>query len=163
MERREVIVSRGELPDWTGYSCLGDGHGYGHGYGYGYGDGEGNGDGDGGGYGGGGGYAQLYQIVKTSWPRLAEIEDTATALALWKSDENGMATNGGRSKEAARPGLIEEIEGPLGICTARGLHATMNPEKYSGQRVWVVALFGEVQWQGDKCAALKREIIGELK
>ncbi len=82
---------------------------------------------------------------------------------LWKSDKDGMATNGGRSTEAARPGLIEEIAGPLEICTARGLHATMRPENYSGERVWVVALFGEVQWHGDKCAALKREIIGELK
>ena len=29
------------------------------------------------------------------------------------------------------------------------------------ERWWIVALFGEVQWSADKCAALKREVIGE--
>jgi hypothetical protein len=28
---------------------------------------------------------------------------------------------------------------------------------------WVVALHGEVAWDGDKCGALKREILGEIK
>lgn len=35
------------------------------------------------------------------------------------------------------------------------------PPKWKGERLWVVALIGEVQEDGDKLGALCREIIGE--
>jgi len=38
----------------------------------------------------------------------------------------------------------------------------MSPDRWQGERVWVVALYGDVLWEDDKCGALKREIIGEI-
>lgn len=38
----------------------------------------------------------------------------------------------------------------------------MKPDKWQGERVWVVALFGEVRYQDDKMWGLHREIIGEI-
>ena len=58
-------------------------------------------------------------------------------------------------------GLKEEIPGPLKICH-NGLHGTLNPDEWKGERLWVVALYGEVQQDGTKYAALKREILGEI-
>ena len=166
--------------DGSGYGA-GDGSGYGSGYdagygaGYGYGDGSGSGAGDGSGYGSGydagygaGEYWRAIAITASQkWSlsqqaRFSEVFIQADALAFWKSDANGLPSNGGLSKEAAYPGLVQEISGPLQICTKDALHATLAPGKWKGERLWVVALFGEVQWQDDKCAALKREIIGEI-
>jgi hypothetical protein len=59
------------------------------------------------------------------------------------------------------PGLVEIVAGPLEICTHHALHATRLPPKWEGERVWVVALFGEIQEQDDKLGALQREILGE--
>ena len=158
----------------AGYGAgYGDGSGYG--YGAGYGDGSGYGAGDGSGYGSGydagygaGEYWRAIAITASQkWSlsqqaRFSEVFIQADALAFWKSDANGLPSNGGLSKEAAYPGLVQEISGPLQICTKDALHATLAPGKWKGERLWVVALFGEVQWQDDKCAALKREIIGEI-
>jgi hypothetical protein len=83
-------------------------------------------------------------------------------LAFWKSDENGSPANGG-SGTIARDGLIEKIEGPLEICTRRALHATTDPPKHKGERLWLVAMRGELQFSDDKVGALEREIICELK
>ena len=178
---------RGELPEWTqafsgdGYgegsgSGDGDGYGDGDGSGSGYGDGYGDGDGSGSGYGDGSGYGSGYGSGDGYWTsvftsngwtekqkiRLGELMETPSILAFWKSDAKGLPVNGGFSHRAAAAGIIEEIRGPLRICTAGGLHATMNPEKWRGERIWVVALYGETQWQDDKCASLKREILGEI-
>jgi hypothetical protein len=38
----------------------------------------------------------------------------------------------------------------------------MDPTKWKGERLWVVALYGEIQRQDDKFAALKRTIICEI-
>ena len=62
----------------------------------------------------------------------------------------------------ARVGLVEEIAGPLAVCTARALHATLEPGKWKGDRLWIVALYGEVQQDGDKLGALKREFLAEV-
>jgi hypothetical protein len=51
----------------------------------------------------------------------------------------------------------------LQICTRNGLHATVDPDKHKGGRIWLVALYGEVQRDGDKVAALQREILAEVK
>ena len=57
---------------------------------------------------------------------------------------------------------MHEIPGPLRICTANALHGTTKPEKWQGDRWWVVALFEPVQRQDDKIASLKRLIVAEL-
>ena len=156
-------------------SGSGYGDGYGSGYGYGYGDGDGYGDGYG--YGSGSGYGSGYgsgskeywlatlpyfakKMPETQQHRLAELQASGVTIAFWRSDSKGRACNGGSNKPVAA-GTVEEIEGPLKICTRRGLHATFLPSKWKGDRWWIVALFGEIQTDGDKVAALKREIIGE--
>jgi hypothetical protein len=61
-------------------------------------------------------------------------------------------------------GTIEKVQGPLKICTQRALHGTLLPPKWEGERLWVVALIGELdsETDGAKYAALEREIIGEV-
>ena len=49
------------------------------------------------------------------------------------------------------------------MCSKNALHATELPLKWHGDRIWVVALLGEVQQSEDKYGALEREIIGECK
>jgi hypothetical protein len=86
----------------------------------------------------------------------------ATAIGFWRSSAGGSPANGG-SGTVARVGLVEEIRGPLKICSRNALHATLDPGKWKGDRLWVVALFGEVQTDEDKLGALKREILMEIK
>ena len=62
----------------------------------------------------------------------------------------------------AKIGLVEEIEGPLEICSRNALHGTMNPRHWIGERWWVVALHGEVVSHDDKVAGLKREFLADL-
>ncbi len=206
MERIQVVVSRGQLPEWlgaifTGYgSGYGDGSGYGYGDGYGdgsgdgsgdgygsgygsgsgdgsgYGDGYGDGSGDGSGYGSGYGYGEkeapnyktLFEQQQKGWPeavqsRIKAVLSDCSALAFWRSDKKGLPSNSGdRSITPAAIGVVHEVKGNLRICS-NGLHATVAPEKWEGERVWVVALFGEIQWKDDKCAAMKREILAEIQ
>ena len=149
-----------------------DGSGSGYGSGYGYGSGSGDGSGYGYGYGSGDGYGDVaywlscLKYWSEKWTeaqqaRLRELQESRVKIAFWRSDGDGCACNGGISKGPVRPGLVEEIEGPLEICTRRALHATELPPKWKGERVWCVALFGEFQQEDDKFGALKREIIGE--
>jgi hypothetical protein len=143
-----------------------DGDGSGYGYGYGYGDGYGYGYGYGDGSGDGYGYwLALVDTFSKAWPaeqvqRLTELRAGGAIIALWKSDAQGRPSNGG-SGTVARAGLREKIAGPLEICTRRALHASQNPTKWEGERLWVVALFGDVQTDDDKYGALEREILGE--
>jgi hypothetical protein len=90
------------------------------------------------------------------------LKDGGATIAYWRSDPNGKPCHGGRSQEVARAGLLQEIAGPLEICSARALHATLDPMKWDGARLWIVALLGEVQRQEDKLGALRREIVGEV-
>ncbi len=158
-------------------SGSGDGSGSGYGYGYGSGSGSGDGSGDGSGYGSGYGYGSgsgsgdgsgywlmVFKTTRLTQPRVQELLKSTekVSFGFWRSDETGKPINGGRSKEAARLGLVQETEGPLEICTRRALHATVNPEKWKGERLWLVALFGETQQREDKLGALKREIIAEV-
>lgn len=97
-------------------------------------------------------------------PRLQELaKDPEVHFGYWRSSADGKACNGGKSRAAACPGLVEEIKGPLEVCTKRALHATVKPDKWKGDRLWIVALFGEVDRNEDKLGALKREIIMEVK
>jgi hypothetical protein len=157
----------GALPAWTrAGSGYGDGYGYGDGSGDGSGYGDGSGDGDGYGYGDGSGWMLKAKASSAKWTkeqqeRLAELESAPVVLALWRSDARGCPANGGSGKPV-HPGLVQEIPGPLALCTKQALHATVNPEHWEGPRIWLVALHGEVAWQDDKCGALKREIVGEI-
>jgi hypothetical protein len=64
-----------------------------------------------------------------------------------------------------RPGLVQEVEGPLELCSARALHATLVPHRWRGSRVWLVGLVGEVRedTNDQKLGALRREIIGLVR
>ena len=175
------VVIRGEVPsdlqsgygygygygdgygDGYGYG-YGYGDGYGYGYGYGYGDGDGYGDGYGYGYGSGSGdgYGDGYGYGYWQAVLASYAAPNDATLAFWRSDKDGKPCNGG-SGTVARVGLVEEIRGPLEICTHRALHATLDPAKWQGDRLWVVAMHGELQQQEDKIGALKRTFIAEVK
>src|ERR1051325_9101794 len=165
----------------SGYGC-GSGYGYGSGSGdgdgsgdgYGYGSGSGDGDGDGSGYGYGSGSGDGYGYgdcdgEKTSGLTVAQRQlpahyaDDPRTLALWKSDADGKPANGGSSDEAARPGLRQTTQGPLSLCHKGTLHATLEPERWKGERLWIVALEGEVVGDAEKMGALTREILCEVK
>ena len=148
---------------------FGSGSGYGgyggYGYGYGYGDGDGGyggyggfGDGYGDGYGSGGWEVFLSAYAGTAGE--AAVTKGAT-LAYWRSGADGRPCNGG-SGDPVKPGDVQEIEGPLEICTKHALHGTLNPENWNGERLWVVALYPPVQSDGDKLGSLKREILCEI-
>ena len=94
--------------------------------------------------------------------RLSDLmNDPSVTISYWCSDQHGIPANGG-SSEPVYPGMIQEISGPLEICTKQALHATTFPHQWKGSRVWIVALFGEVQKRDDKFGSLKREIIGDI-
>jgi hypothetical protein len=173
-----AVVLRGTPPsgDGSGYGYgYGDGYGSGYGYGDGYGSGSGDGygDGDGSGYGDGSGsgsgsgdgYGDGYGDGSGSgsgyWQAiLAQYTKPDATIAFWKSTRDGRPCNGGHTT-VARIGLVEELPGPLKICSY-GFHATLDPTKWQGDRLWVVALYGEIQTGDDKLAALKREFIAEI-
>ena len=123
------------------------------------------------GYGSGDGYGYWIKVVASvvkRWPdrlreRFNELTDSGAFLAFWKSAKDGSPANGGKAAESAQPGLVQKIKGPLKLCGPRALHATLKPEQWKGERLWVVALFGELKFaDDDKVGALEREIIGEI-
>jgi hypothetical protein len=158
--------------DGYGYgygSGSGYGSGYGYGYGDGYGDGYGSGDGYGDGYGDGSGSGYLKNatvgfIAMLPEERKAHAEElmrTGAKIAYWRSGKDARPSNGG-SADPVDIGTVQKIEGPLKICTAKALHATYRLDKWSGDRIWLVALKGQVVEQEDKLGALEREILAEL-
>jgi hypothetical protein len=171
-----VGVIRGSLPAWASQAINGDGSGYGYGYGYGCGYGDGSGYGSGCGYGSGSGsgsgdgsgyWFTLYESSKAKWSEvqqahLRKCETEASVLAFWKSHKDGTPSNGGGAIAPASAGMVHISRGPLRLCKNGTLHATMNPDKWNGERVWVVALFGETVGDQEKYGALHREIIGEI-
>ena len=181
---------RGEVPSWfgsgsgygsgsgSGYGSgsgsgygygYGSGYGSGYGYGYGYGDGYGYGSGYGDGYGYGSGYGYgdgdgeyARAVIDSSLgSRAADLRSAGATLAFWRSDANGCPANGG-SGTKAHVGLVEAIAGPLELCTPRALHATMTPNKWKGERLWIVALYPPIAVDDDKCGSLKREFLAEI-
>jgi hypothetical protein len=151
--------------DGYGY---GYGDGYGDGYGYGYGYGDGYGDGYGYGYGDGSKEYWLATVdaFASKWPdifrtRLAALRDAGSTIAFWRSSPEGLPSNGGGKIEPAAPGVIHTAPGPLALCNAGTLHATLIPPKWKGDRWWIVALTGEVVGDEEKYGALTREILGE--
>jgi len=174
-----------KAPDWAkgsgdgyGYGSgygYGDGDGYGYGSGYGYGDGSGYGDGYGYGYGDGSGDGDGYgdgdlkeatlgfvaMLPKKRRAHAKKLLRTGAKIAYWRSGKDARPSNGGHA-EPVDVGTIQKIEGPLKICTATALHATYRLDKWNGDRIWLVALKGEVVEQEDKLGALEREILAEL-
>lgn len=162
-------ISTGE---GDGYSCgygtgdgdvygtgTGDGDGYGDVYGTGEGDGYGDVYGCGYGYGYGRGYGtdgrNYKRAILSTYP-----QPPNSRLAFWRSNANGEPCNGG-SGEPAEIGQVTSIPGPLKLCR-RALHSTLNPEKWKGERLWVVALAEPVEEEGDKLGSLQRTIIAEI-
>ena len=148
-------------------SGSGSGDGSGSGYGYGSGYGDGSGDGSGSGSGSGYGYGELFQeyadllLFEYAGARGAELVEQGCVLAFWKSKADGTPANGG-SGGARKAGMIEEIKGPLRLCGPGALHATQSLNNWSGERIWVVALYPPIAVQPDKIGSLKREIICEF-
>jgi hypothetical protein len=131
-------VVRGEVPDWATRS----------GYGYGAGDGYGAG------YGSGDGYWRSV-LARHTAPAGAQ-------LGLWWSDASGKPCNGGSGTAPAAVGVVHESSGPLELCGRGVLRATLKPEQWKGERIWIVALHGEVVGDDEKLGCLKREIIAEV-
>ncbi len=138
MGKRPLELAQVSLPSWTEAFS-----GYGYGYGSGY-----------------------WRIVVASLldkcKRLRELWTSDSFLALWKSNSKGLPLNGGAASTGAREGLIQKESGPLSLCHAGTLHATLKPEKWQGDRLWLVAMHGEVAITDDKVGALEREIICEI-
>jgi hypothetical protein len=158
--------------DGDGYG-YGDGDGSGYGYGSGYGDGDGDGsgygygDGDGSGYGYGDGeyWRAAIDGFANAWSpaqrdQLAAARLAGAKIAYWLSGTSGEPSNGG-SGVIATPGAVHKAPGPLELCAAGTLHATLIPPKWQGHRWWIVALYGEVIGDDEKLGALEREILGE--
>jgi hypothetical protein len=143
----------------------GDGYGYGDGYGSGSGDGSGDGYGNGDGSGDGSYWLNTIRYFAEKWSdaqraRLDELRALGAKICFWRSQADGTPANGGRLAPA-KIGDVHKVNGPLELCTKRALHATLIPPKWKGERVWVVALLGEVIGDEEKYGALEREIIGE--
>ncbi len=162
-----VDIIRGTVP--IELLTAGYGYGYGDGNGDGYGDGYGYGDGNGDGYGYGDGdkaywLAALDTFIAGWSPaesaRVASAKARGATIAFWRSGPQGEPCNGGRGL-LAKVGDIQKVPGPLVLCHAGTLHATVNPPAYQGTRLWIVALYGEVVSDGEKFGALEREILGE--
>jgi hypothetical protein len=161
----------GKLPEWNGNgsgygSGYGDGSGYGYGSGSGYGYGSGSGYGDGDGDGSGEYWTSTIQYFAKKWEpwqrlRLVDRIEAGATIAFWRSDQKGLPANGGKELQPAAAGIIHTAPGPLNLCCYGTLHATLLPPKWKGDRVWIVALTGEVIGDDEKYGALSREIIGE--
>ena len=148
------------------FGKLGDGYSSG----YSSGDGSGSGDGDGDGYGSGYG-SKEYWLATIShfakkWPddlraKMDAALKAGAQLAFWRSKQSGQPSNGGGEIESAAPGVIHTAPGPLNLCKAGTLHATLLPPKWNGERWWIVAMHGEIIGDEEKYGCLRREIIGE--
>jgi len=93
----------------------------------------------------------------------ALVNDPNVTLAFYCSDQHGRPANGGSKdpKWTCFSGAVHEIEGPLQICK-NALHATFEPHRWLGSRVWIVALSRFVVCTTTKLGALRREVIGEI-
>ena len=144
-------VMFGTVPAGWGRSGSGSGSGYG------YGDGDGDGD-----------YLRaILGALSKTWEhaqrsRLAALLKQKVRLAFWRSDKSGKPANGG-SAAPVKPGDIQEESGPLELCSRGTLHATLQPRRWQGDRLWIVALHGEVVGDDEKLGCLKREIVGEVE
>jgi hypothetical protein len=108
--------------------------------------------------GSGSGYGEYKAFVNLL---LKPFEAPGVCVAFWRCTKDNQPANGG-SGTIAKEGLIEEIEGPLAICTQRGLHGTLDPTMWKGEKWWIVQLHEPVQQEKDKRASLKRTFVRDL-
>jgi uncharacterized protein YjbI with pentapeptide repeats len=106
---------------------------------------------------------------QTGWSKrqrdhLLRLIRTGATIAYVVTDQHGRPCNGGTNtrKNQLYPGLVQEVKGPLELGTARALHGTYEPHRWSGCRVWVAGFVGEIARDKDEIAALCREIVGEV-
>ena len=141
----------GGYGDGGGYS---DGYGSGSGSGYGSGDGSGNSDNS---------KRYLDAVLKhAAGTRFDALEAAGAVLAFWRSGPSGCPTNHLGDRTPRSTGIVEQVEGPLLLCSKQALHATLNPAAWRGDRLWVVALYPPVETDGDTLGSLKREIVCEI-
>src|SRR5262245_13411102 len=100
--------------------------------------------------------------------RLAELIEAEKAdpdnvwVGYWCANAQGRSAYGHGGTLTAEPGAVQTVAGPLRICCEGGLHATREPHRWPGFRVFVVALLGPRLKGENKCAASRREIVGEV-
>ena len=110
---------------------------------------------------------------QTSWTakqrnHLRRMQKAGAVFAYYLTDSYGRPSNHNidnileRKKWTVKPGVVQKVNGPLKECSKNALHATLEPHKWAGNRVWVVAFLGEVKHLDSKIAGLHREIIGEV-
>jgi hypothetical protein len=143
--------------DGSGYGS-GSSDGYGDGSGYGYGSSDGYGDGYGSGYSSGDGYGSGYTAYLKA---LLDQFKAEGKLAVWRANKDGTPSNGGSGKPR-KVGDVDEVSGPLELCSHRCLHATLRPDKWKGDRWFVVELAEPVIGGDEKMGSLKRTIIADL-
>lgn len=107
-------------------------------------------------------FAPLHAEFKFTVDAAAAALKAGATLAFWKANADGTPANGG-SGTVAQPGLIEEVTGPLELCGRHALHGTFRPDKWNGDKVWIVALYPPIATAEDKMGSLKREILGEAQ
>ena len=94
--------------------------------------------------------------------RLTACIDAGDTIAFWCSDAFGRPSNGGDiTIPRAAPGVIHTASGQR-LCEAGALHATREPHRWAGVRVWIVACRDLVGAQHDKLGCRERETLGEI-
>ncbi len=98
----------------------------------------------------------------TQRTRLRACINAGDTIAFWCSDAFGRPSNGGSiTIDRAAPGIIHRVKGTA-LCEAGTLHATHQPHRWAGVRVWIVACREIVGERSDKLGCREREIIGEV-
>jgi hypothetical protein len=59
-------------------------------------------------------------------------------------------------------GQVQKIQGPLVLCGSRALHATFNPQKWGGKRIWLVAMHHPILEDENKIGSLHRTILADV-
>ena len=149
----------GKGEGYYGDGCGFGGEGSGGGY---YGDGSEKGGGDGSGYGSDNEEPKSFMriLLTTILGETTRNLPIGVELAFWKSNKDGTPSNGG-SGTPAYVGKVEQVKGPLKLCSKNALHGTLTPSLWKGERLWIVALYPPVAFDEDKCGSLKREILME--
>ena len=98
----------------------------------------------------------------TQRTRLRACIEAGDTIAYWCSDAFGRPSNGGNiTIERAAPGVVHTAPGAE-LCAPGTLHATEQPHRWAGLRVWIVACRGVIGRQHDKLGCREREILGEI-
>ena len=143
-------------------------YGYGSGYGDGSGSDSGYGYGDGYGYGSDSGYGygdgkEFWESFTKSLLEASGANSGGAIPAIWRSTHNGLPANSGSLDKPVAAGDVHEVPGPLRDTCGQGqLHATHRPEKWQGERWWLVLMHEPVMVDDDKMWCLKRTIVCEI-